>query len=119
MNRIQLIGNLGQDPELKYTQTGTALATFNIAVNEKNKEGETTTEWFRCVCFGKKAEFVSETLSKGAKVYVEGKLKSWQNGDGKKYWSVNAWQVVAFQVKRDAIETKEIPEPEIDEDIPF
>jgi single-strand DNA-binding protein len=75
-----LIGNLGKDPELKYTPSGVAVATFSIATSEqwKDQEGNTQerTEWHNIVAWRKLAEIVGEYLKKGKKVYIEGKLQT-------------------------------------------
>jgi single-strand DNA-binding protein len=90
VNKVILIGNLGRDPEIRYTPSGAAVATFSIATNEvrNNKEGqrEERTEWHRIVAFGKLAEICGQYLSKGKQVYLEGKLKTrnWEDRDGKK-----------------------------------
>lgn len=88
VNRAILIGHLGRDPEMRYTQEGTAIANVSIATTEtwKNKAGEKqeATEWHRVVFFGKLAEIAGEYLKKGSLVYVEGQLRTrkWQNKDG-------------------------------------
>lgn len=74
-----LLGRLGADPEIRYTLDGKPVAVFRIATNEvitKNNERETLTEWHRLVAFGRLAEICGEYLSKGTRVYVEGKLKT-------------------------------------------
>lgn len=88
INKVILIGNLGRDPEIKYTQSGTAVATLSIATTRKvkGKDGQyqDETEWHRCIAWDKSAKFCGEYLAKGAKVYVEGRLQTrkWQNKDG-------------------------------------
>ena len=88
VNKAILIGNLGKDPEVRYLEGGTAVATFSIATSEtyKNRNGEliTTTDWHNIVVWRKLAEITEKYLKKGNKVYVEGKLKtrSWQDQDG-------------------------------------
>jgi single-strand DNA-binding protein len=80
VNKVILVGNLGRDPELKYTPSGTAVANFTIATNEnwKDKDGQKQehTEWHRVVAFGKLAEICGEHLRKGKQVYVEGAIRS-------------------------------------------
>ena len=80
LNRVMLIGNLGKDPELKYTPSGVAVATFSIATSEqwKDQEGnaQEKTEWHNIVAWRKLAEIVGEYLKKGKKVYIEGKLQT-------------------------------------------
>ena len=89
-NRVQLIGNLGNDPEIINTENGKKIAKFSIATNEvfKNSDGEkeTNTEWHRVVCFGKTAEIVESYLTKGKEVAIDGKLihNSWEDKEGKK-----------------------------------
>ena len=81
VNKLVAVGNLGQDPEVKFMPNGNAVCNFSIATTEsyKNKqtgEYESTTEWMNCVVFGKFAEMCGKFLKKGAKVYIEGKLKT-------------------------------------------
>ena len=91
LNRAQLIGHLGKDPELKYTQNGTAVATFSIATSEswKDKDGNVTerTEWHNIVAWRKLAEICGEWLKKGKRVYIEGKIqtRSYEKDGIKKY----------------------------------
>lgn len=88
VNKVILIGNLGKDPEVRYLEGGTAVATFSLATSEtyKNRNGEltSTTDWHNIVVWRKLAEITEKYLKKGNKVYVEGKLKtrSWQDQDG-------------------------------------
>ncbi len=80
LNKVQLIGNLGKDPELKYTPSGVAVATFSIATSEswKDQEGnqQEKTEWHNIVAWRKLAEICGEYLKKGKKVYLEGKIQT-------------------------------------------
>lgn len=80
LNRVMLIGNLGRDPEIRYTRDGIAVATFTIATNEyyKDRTGEKVvkTEWHRIVTWRKLAEWSAQYLSKGRQVYVEGKIRT-------------------------------------------
>ena len=88
VNKVILIGNLGADPELKYTPNGKAVANFRIAVTESwvNKDGEKEdrTEWARIVTWGRLGEICGKYLHKGKQVYIEGKLqtRSWEDRDG-------------------------------------
>ena len=85
LNRVQLIGNLGKDPEVKYTPQGTPVAKLAIATNErfKDKAGEwqDRTEWHNVVLWQRQAEIAGEYLKKGSKVYIEGSLRthSWED----------------------------------------
>lgn len=80
VNKVILLGNLGRDPELKYTPSGSAVANFTIATNEtwKDKEGQKQehTEWHRVVVWGKLAEICGEYLHKGRQVYIEGSIRT-------------------------------------------
>ena len=134
VNKVILVGNLGADPEVRYSSTGTAVTNFRIATSENwtNKEGEkeTRTEWHRVVAFGKLAEICGEYLNKGKQIYVEGRLRSrsWEDRDGNKRWvtEVVASNVVMLgaageQVKETGDEpTEQPPEPaQQEDDIPF
>ncbi len=90
VNKVILLGRLGADPEVRYTNTGTPVANFNIATstNFTDKNGERTerTEWHRIVAFGKLGEICGEYLAKGKQVYIEGRLQTrdWEDRDGNK-----------------------------------
>jgi len=87
-NKIILVGNLGADPELRYTPQGTAVCDFSVATNEKRKdksgEMQDVTTWFRVTLWGRQAEVASQYLTKGRQVYVEGRLslEEWTDRDG-------------------------------------
>lgn len=88
INKVILIGNLGADPEIRYTQSGTPVVNFRIATTErwKGQDGQQqeNTEWHSIVAWRRLAEICSEFLSKGSKVYIEGKLQTrkWQDQSG-------------------------------------
>lgn len=87
LNRVYLLGNLTRDPELRYTPSGTAVASFGLAVNRRYRQGEELREetcFVDVVVFGRQAETVSEYLSKGRQALVEGRLtwRSWEADDG-------------------------------------
>lgn len=88
-NKVILVGNLGRDPELRYTPQGTPVCNFSVATSEKRKDktGEMTetTTWFKVTLFGRQAETASQYLVKGKPVYIEGRLKlsEWTDKDGK------------------------------------
>ncbi|HXU11001.1 MAG TPA: single-stranded DNA-binding protein [Candidatus Binatia bacterium] len=90
VNKVILIGNLGRDPEVRYTQNGTAVANFTLATNEvwNDKSGarQEKTEWHRIVVWGKQAEIAREHLSKGKQVYIEGSIQTrqWDDREGNK-----------------------------------
>lgn len=88
VNKVILIGNLGADPEMRYTQNGTPVATFSLATTERRKgqdgQVQEMTEWHRIVAWQRLAEICGEYLSKGSKVYVEGRIQTrkWKDQSG-------------------------------------
>lgn len=88
VNKVILLGNLGADPDVRYLPSGDAIANINIATTDKwkdkNGEKQERTEWHKVAFFGKLAEIVSEYLTKGSQVYVEGRLQTdkWTDKDG-------------------------------------
>ena len=93
LNKAMIIGNLGRDPEMRYTPNGQAVTQFTVAVNHNYKdstgEWKEETEWFRVVAWAALAERTAENLRKGRKVYVEGRLqtRSWEDKDGQKRYT--------------------------------
>jgi single-strand DNA-binding protein len=116
LNKAMIIGNLGRDPEMRYTPNGQAVTQFTVAVNrnykDANGEWKEETEWFRVVAWAQLAERTAEHLRKGNKVYVEGRLqtRSWEDKDGQKRYTT---ELVANQVTSLQPRTREdgIPEP--------
>ncbi|MEW6219737.1 MAG: single-stranded DNA-binding protein [Thermodesulfobacteriota bacterium] len=88
VNKVILVGNLGADPEVRYSQNGTAVANFRIATSDvwKNPDGSKAerTEWHRIVAFARLGEVCGELLAKGKQVYIEGRLQTrkWEDRDG-------------------------------------
>ncbi len=88
-NKITVVGNLGRDPELRYTPQGSAVCNFSIATNEKKRDKagdlQDVTTWFRVTLWNKQAENASKYLTKGSSVYIEGRLRveEWADKDGK------------------------------------
>ena len=93
LNKCMIIGNLGRDPEMRYTPSGQAVTQFTVAVNRtyKDAQGERQeeTEWFRVVAWGQQAEFAAEYLRKGGKVFIEGRIQTrqWEGQDGQKRYT--------------------------------
>ena len=94
INKVILVGNLGQDPEVRYMPNGNAVANFSVATSESWKDkqtGETRdrTEWHRVVVFGKLAEIAGEYIKKGTQVYLEGQLQTrkWQDQSGQDHYT--------------------------------
>jgi single-strand DNA-binding protein len=101
-NLVILIGNLGSDPELKYTQSGTPVATLSIATTERRKgqDGQVQefTEWHRVICWQRLAEICGEYLQKGSKVYIEGRIQTrkYQAKDGTDRYTM---EIIAREMK--------------------
>jgi len=146
VNKVILIGNLGSDPEVKYTPSGTAVANFNVATNESwvSKDGkkEEKTEWHKIVVWSKLAELCGEYLAKGRPVYLEGRLQTrdWNDKDGnKRYTTEIVAQTIQFlgspgergergegrpapaarSARGGSSNIEEAPPMEADDDIPF
>jgi single-strand DNA-binding protein len=110
LNKVQLIGRLGADPEMRYTSQGNAVTTFRVASSRtwKKADGqlEEETEWFRVVAWNRLGEVCGEYLRKGSRVYVEGRLKtrSWQDQDGQTRYmtEVVAEDMIMLDSRRDA-----------------
>ena len=102
LNRVQLIGNVGQDPELRRTSSGTPVTTLRIATNHHAPDADGKmiehTEWHNVVVWARQAELCAQYLSKGRTVFVEGRLhtRSWDDAGGQKKW---ATEVVASRVQ--------------------
>ncbi|HET98562.1 MAG TPA: single-stranded DNA-binding protein [Desulfurivibrio alkaliphilus] len=135
INKAILIGNLGADPEVRYTQSGDAVASFRIATSEtwKKPDGskEEQTEWHRIVAFKRLGEICGEYLSKGSRVYIEGRIQTrkWQDKDGVERYTT---EIVAREMKMlspkggggggygsQAGEEPPFPEPSMGDDVPF
>ena len=102
VNKALIIGNLGQDPEIKYTQSGSPVANLSVATSERWKDKNTgeqkeQTEWHRVVVFGRLAEIAEQYLKKGSKIFVEGKIQTrdWEDADGNKKYTT---EVVAREM---------------------
>lgn len=141
VNKVILLGRLGADPEIRYTLEGKPVAIFRLATNEvlvKNNEKETLTEWHRLVAFGRLAEICGEYLSKGSRVYVEGKLRTrkFEDKHGQTRFVTEIWvqnlqildrktEVPSSNTKKVSLSKEEYFEsledlpPISDEDIPF
>ncbi len=129
INKVILVGNLGADPEMKYTASGTALCTFRLATSEtfQDREGQAQerTEWHRVVTWGKLAEICGQYLSKGRQAYVEGSIRtrSWDDNGVKRYMTeINAREVQFLGGTSGGgglAPMADAPPPTPDEDIPF
>ncbi|MFC1532947.1 single-stranded DNA-binding protein [Thermodesulfobacteriota bacterium] len=135
VNKAILVGNLGADPEIRYTPSGTAVANFNLATHEQwtNKDGEKgeRTEWHRIVAWARLGEICGEYLRKGSQVYVEGRIqtRAWEDRDGNKRYTTEiiaqAMQMLGSPRKEGEARSPEerypVEEPISipDDDIPF
>ena len=129
LNHIVIMGRLGRDPELRRTQSGVAVATFNVAVDRDFKDkatGQRATDWITCVAWRSTAEFVEKYFAKGSQVLVAGRLqmRDWTDKDGNKRVSaeVQAENVYFAGAKTEGGQ-RELPEFEVmdddDPDMPF
>jgi single-strand DNA-binding protein len=102
INKVLLIGNLGSDPDVRYTQAGTAVCSISLATTEKIKAKDGTwndqTEWHRCVVWGKLAENCEKYLQKGSKIYMEGRLQTrkWTDQNGTEKYTT---EIIAREIK--------------------
>lgn len=124
LNKVMLIGNLGRDPEMRYTPTGKPVTAFSLAVNRTwttaDGERHEDAEWFNIVAWGDLAERCNKYLRKGERVYVEGRLqtRSWESADGQKH---SRTEVVAAEIlmldggrpREDEMTRGEVPGDEI------
>lgn len=96
INKVFLMGNLGREPEIKYLPDGTVVVNFSLATSEKRAEKEYT-EWHKIVAFGKTAEICSQHITKGTKVFVEGRIhyETWEKDGEKK----SATKIIINQIK--------------------
>ena len=130
VNKVIIVGNLGQDPEARFTPQGTAVTNLSVATNEswKNQSGETQerTEWHRVVMYGKMAETASEYMKKGQTVYVEGRLQTneWedQNQVKRKTTEIRCHNFTMLGRRSDSTQGSTAPNNKIedqDDDLPF
>jgi len=110
LNKVQIIGHLGKDPEMRYTPSGKPVTTFTVAVSRSwsSSDGEkhSETEWFNIVAWGNLAEICKQYLNKGQQVYIEGRLQTrhWDDKEGQKHTSVEivAAEMMMLGDKRDS-----------------
>jgi len=117
-NRVQIMGNLGKNPEMRFAPSGSPVTSFSVAVNRKlkTKDGENKdlTDWFNIVCWQKTAELANQFLTKGSRVFVEGRLsnRSWDGQDGQKHYrtEIIAQQVIFLDSKGEKSPDQSTPE---------
>lgn len=124
VNKVILIGNLGRDPEVRYTPNNTAVATITLATGERRKDASGQwvdhTEWHRVVCFGNLADLAKNYLKKGRQIYVEGRLRTtkWQDKEGKdRYTTEIVAQTIQFVGNKS--DNQSAASPEMDQESTF
>lgn len=123
LNRAEIIGRLGQDPDIRYTAGGTGVANMSVATNhsiKQNDEWVEKTEWHRVVVWGKMAEACGEYLRKGSQVYISGRLqtRSWDDKEGVKRWATEivAQDIIFLDSKGQGQKSDRPPAPPVDND---
>ena len=118
LNKAMIIGRLGQDPEVRYTQSNTAVANLSVATSERYKdssgEWKENTEWHRVVAWGRLAEICQEYLKKGSQVYIEGPIQTrqWEDRDGQTRYTteIKALTLTMLDSRSDANDTRVVPD---------
>jgi single-strand DNA-binding protein len=127
LNKVMIIGNLGRDPEMRYTPSGRPVTTFSVATSRawNTSEGEkhVETEWFNVVAWSNLAEICKQYLTKGQQVYIEGRLQTrhWDDQEGNKHTSVEivANEMIILGERRESGETSTESESIEEEEFPF
>jgi single-strand DNA-binding protein len=127
LNKVMIIGNLGRDPEMRYTPSGKPVTTFSVATSRtwSTSDGEKReeTEWFNVVAWSSLAEICKQYLTKGQQVYIEGRLQTrhWDDQEGNKHTSVEivANEMIILSERREAGEGSTESESSEDEEFPF
>ncbi len=137
VNKVIVVGNLGQDPDTKYLPSGSAVTNISVATSESWKDKQTgekkeRTEWHRVAAFGRLAEIMAEYLRKGSQVYIEGKLRTrkWQDKDGNDRYTTeiiaDQMQMLGGRQESKPAPTPQAPQPQpepgpddFDDEIPF
>ncbi len=128
LNKVMIIGNLGRDPEMRYTPSGRPVTTFSVATsrswNTSEGEKKIETEWFNVVAWSSLAEICKQHLSKGQQVYIEGRLQTrhWDDAEGNKHNSVEivANEMIILGERRDTSESSASEAETVEEDeFPF
>lgn len=122
LNKVMIIGNLGRDPEMRYTPSGRPVTTFSVGAsrswNSSDGERHSETEWFNIVAWSNLAEICKQYLTKGQQVYIEGRLQSrrWEDKEGNKHTTIEivASEMMMLGERRDAMHpsTDEFPDDE-------
>ena len=127
LNKVMIIGNLGRDPEMRYTPSGRPVTTFSVATSRSwhSADGDRheETEWFNIVTWGGLAEICNQHLHKGQQVYLEGRLQTrrWDDAEGKKHFSTElvAKEMIILGARREMTGDPQTTEPGENEEFPF
>jgi single-strand DNA-binding protein len=130
LNKVMLIGRLGADPEIRYTQDGTPVASLSLATSRSVKKGdqwEDETDWHKVIAWRKLAEICERYLNKGSQIYVEGQIRtrSWEDKDGNKRYvtEVHAQDIQMLDSRKErqggGSEGAQAPSPPVEDDVPF
>jgi single-strand DNA-binding protein len=129
LDRTEIIGNVGKDPEMRYTEGGTAVSSFSVAVNRtwKSASGEQheQTVWYRVACWGKLADIVKKFVAKGMKIYIDGQLIADKSTGGPRVFQRNdGTNGASFEIRADKViflggGNQREAAPEAEEEIPF
>jgi single-strand DNA-binding protein len=127
LNKVMIIGNLGRDPEMRYTPSGRPVTTFSLATsrswNTSDGDRRVETEWFNVVAWSNLAEICKQYLSKGQQVYIEGRLQTrqWDDAEGKQHTSVEivANEMIILGDRRETTEGVAEEEHINDDEFPF
>jgi len=135
LNRVQIIGNLGRDPEIRATSSGDKMANLSVAVTDRwtdrsSGERRERTEWIRCVAFGQLADIMERFLRKGSKIYAEGRLQTrrWQDQSGQDRYSTEVvmqgfdGKLVMLDSRQDGGQQRDsynAPADDLDDHVPF
>jgi single-strand DNA-binding protein len=127
LNKVMIIGNLGRDPEMRYTPSGKPVTTFSVATSRtwitSDGEKREETEWFNVVAWSSLAEICKQYLTKGQQVYIEGRLQTrhWDDQEGNKHTSVEivANEMIILSERRETSETSAESESIEEDEFPF
>lgn len=127
LNKVMIIGTLARDPEMRYTPSGRPVTSFSVASsrtwNTADGERHTETEWFNVVAWGNLAEICKQYLSKGRRVYVEGRLQTrrWEDSQGNKHTATEivASEMIMLDDRRDVIQSTGIGDAGEEDEFPF
>ena len=123
INRVELLGRVGTEPEMRYTTSGTAVTRLRVATDRPLRDGETETDWHTVICWGKLGEAVNSYVQKGARIYIAGRLQhhSYEDSQGQQRYQteIHAQEVVFLDGKSNGAEASADPAPEEKDDLPF